>query len=150
MVELFSGEEELWLSICMILLSLICLGFPIAVILERLRDRKLIRWLVEHAEELAEGAEGPGGVVYGFDTELVRYEANLSLVVISTGLQSGFYQRGSNHLIPKTLYTLFTLVFGWWMFDPQLWLQNTAAIANNLSDSNVITVGELFEPEAEE
>ena len=61
----------------MILLGLVALSFPLVMIRERLRDRKLMRWLGENAEGLAEGIEGPGSVVYSFDTVLVRYEANL-------------------------------------------------------------------------
>ena len=34
------------------------------------------------------------------------------------------------------------------MLDAQVILENAAAIANNLGDTNVITVGELFDPES--
>lgn len=138
------------LSLFMILASLIVLGFPLLAVREKLRDRKLLRWLAMHVEELGEGVKGPGGMVYSFDTEFVRYQANLSLVFISTDIQSGFYLRGSNNLVPKTLYTFFTIVFGWWFLDLEVIVDNFAKIGRNLSDSNLITVAELFEIESSE
>jgi len=131
-------------SLTMILASLVVLGFPLLVIREKLRDRKLLRWLSMHVEELGEGVKGPDGMIYSFETEFVCYEANLSLVFISTDIRSGFYLRGSNHLLPKTLYTLFTIVFGWWFLDLGVILDNFAKIGKNLRDSNLITVDELF------
>jgi hypothetical protein len=142
--DYLAGEHGLGIALVMILLGLVPLSFPIIVIRERIRDRRLMRWFVENAEGLVEGVEGPGGVIYSLDTVLVRYKANLSLIALSTGFESGFYVHGKMHLLPKTLYTLFTSVFGWWMFDWQLWIENAAAIVNNLRDADVVTVGELF------
>lgn len=145
--EYLSGREGPGFAIFMSLLGLIGLCFPIIMIRERLRDRNLMRWLGENEEGLVDGVEGPGGVVYRFDSVLVRYEANLSAIVLSSGFESGYYPHGTSHLIPKFTYTLFTALFGWWMADPKLWIENAAAIMDNLRDANVVTVAELFEPE---
>jgi hypothetical protein len=143
--DYLAGKDGLGTTLVMILVGLVPLSFPVLVIRERIRDRKLIRWFAENAEGLVDGIEGPGGVIYSLDTVLVRYKANLSLITLSTGLESGFYVRGKTHVLPKTLYTLFTSVFGWWMFDVQLIIENAAVIVNNLRDADVVTVGELFE-----
>ncbi len=146
--DYFSGKADFGLSLIMLMLGFIGVGFPAVFIREKIRDGRLMRWLAAHADELGDGIEGPGGVIYRPDTVLVRYEANLSAIVVSTGFQSGFYEHGSSHLTPKIFYTLFTALFGWWMVDPKLWLENAAAIINNLRDSNAVTVADLFAPES--
>lgn len=144
LAEISNPELALiWLP--MMLLGSVLFSFPFVVARERIRDRRLLRWLAENQEQLAEGAQGPGGVVYRFDTVLVRYKANLSLLVLATGFDSGFYVHGERHRLPKFLYTLFSLLLGWWSYSWTDWLENLVDVLHNLSDSNVITVAELFE-----
>jgi hypothetical protein len=73
--------------------------------------------------------------------------------VVALKFASGFYLHGPSHRLPKLLYTLFTTVFGWWVLDVQVFIDNLAIIGRNIGDSNQTTVAQLLgleEPAAEE
>ena len=146
------GEGYLY-GLLVVVLSAIPISLPIVVFRERARDKALARFLIENAASLTEGAPGPGGVTYTLDTVLVSYQTRFSVLVLSLKFDSGFYLHGPGHRLPKLLYTLFAALFGWWSYDWQVWIDNLSVIANNLSDSNQVTVAQLLgleEPVAEE
>lgn len=144
--EIFAGE--LFVGFVLILASSIPISLPIVVFRERRRDKRLARFLVENVANLEQGATGPDGVTYTLDTVLVSYETRFSAVVVALKFTSGLYLHGPSHRLPKLLYTLFTTVFGWWVFDLEVFIDNLAIIARNLRDSNQSTVAELLGLEA--
>ena len=149
--EVLAGE--LFVGFVLILLSLIPISLPIVVFRERRRDKALTRFLVENVANLEQGATGPDGVTYTLDTVLVSYETRFSAVVVALKFTSGLYLHGPSHRLPKLLYTLFTTVFGWWVFDLQVFIDNLAIIGRNITDSNRVTVAQLLgfeEPATEE
>jgi hypothetical protein len=138
------AEGELFVGVVLLAASALPISLPIVVFRERRRDKKLVRFLTENVERLAEGATGPDGVTYTLDTVLVTYQVRVSAVVISLKFDSGLYLHGPKHRLPKLLYTLFTVLLGWWVLDLQDWLDNFAIIGKNLGDSNLVTVGQLL------
>lgn len=149
--EVLAGE--LFVGFVLILLSIIPISLPIVVFRERRRDKALTRFLVENVANLEKGATGPDGVTYTLDTVLVSYETRFSAVVVALKFTSGLYLHGPSHRLPKLLYTLFTTVFGWWVFDLEVFIDNLAIIGRNIADSNQVTVAQLLgfeEPATEE
>jgi len=149
--EVFAGE--IFVGFVLILISLIPISLPIVVFRERKRDKALSRFLVDNVVNLEQGATGPDGVTYTLDTVLVSYETRFSAVFVALKFTSGLYLHGQSHRLPKLLYTLFTMVFGWWVLDIEVFIDNLAIIGRNLSDSNKSTVAQLLgfeEPAPEE
>ena len=145
--DVSKGTEEIPVVIIGGLVCLVAISFPILVIVERVRDHRFYRFLEENIDELAEGVTGPDGEVFTLETELVRYEANLNLIVLGACFESGLYRQGKGHRLPKLLYTVFSTLFGWWSTSWQDWIANATSIGHNLASTHHVTIGELFEPE---
>lgn len=141
------------IGLVVIAVSLIPISFPIVVYRERRRDKELTRFLIDNVEHLETGVVGPGGATYTLDTVMVSYRAMLSVVLVSLTTESGLYLHGPTHKLPKTLYTLFTALFGWWSTSWETWVENLGIIGGNLKDSNQLTLRQLLgldEPLTEE
>lgn len=131
-------------GLLLIAVSVIPMSFPIVVYRERRRDKTLTRFLIENLERLEAGVVGPEGAIYTLDTVMVSYQAMFSAVVVSLKSESGLYLHGRSHKLPKTLYTLFTVLFGWWAASWEVWVDNIGIIGKNLKDSNQVTVRQLL------
>lgn len=142
-----AGGDDLAAVLIGALLCLVAISFPVLVVVERVRDHRFYGFLARNLDALAEGVQGPDGEHYSLDTVLTRYEANLSLLVLGASFESGLYRQGKGHRLPKLLYTLFSLLFGWWSPSWQTWLGNATSIGHNLAGTHQVTIRELVAAE---
>jgi hypothetical protein len=117
------------------------------------QTRVFLRWLREHAAEVAAGRAEYAGAPLARETMLVRYRATVSLVLVILHLHSRFYvaaRPGERRpgRATRLAFTLITLLLGWW--TPLLWrgaLHSVRAIRANLAGGVTLSVGELLEQE---
>lgn len=82
---------------------------------EEKKSTDFLKWLVNNALQIKNGAAQYNGKLIKQTTETTQFQACFSFLVLSTKSPSRFFIRGhDNTILMGTIYTIITLIFGWW------------------------------------
>lgn len=101
------------------------------------REGRLIeefdRWLAEHAGTLHDGPAAYEDAQLDLDSSITQFQAQASFLVVTFTVRSRPYVVGHDPLLlPGALYTIYSLVLGWWSF-PWGPIKTVAALVVNCS-----------------
>ena len=110
------------------------------------KTKKFIHWIESEIHNLDNGALNPEGYVVTWDTPLIQYKIAFSIIFATTLIVSSPYLcKYQNSSFSKVIFTLSSIIFGWWFlgFDG---INNTLdSITHNLSSDSCFTLRELIE-----
>ncbi len=89
----------------------------IAIFLKKDKNKSdnFLLWLVNNAAQVRKGTARYEGKLITLATEVTQFQACFSFLIMTTKSPSRFFIKGHDNLIAIGLvYTLVTLVFGWW------------------------------------
>ncbi|MFA4936211.1 MAG: hypothetical protein WC568_10295 [Candidatus Methanoperedens sp.] len=89
----------------------------IAIFLQKEKNKSndFLLWLVNNGANVRNGTARYNGKHITLTTEVTQFQACFSFLILTTKSPSRFFIRGQDNLIAIGLvYTLVTLVFGWW------------------------------------
>lgn len=84
---------------------------------QHIQRKKYFQWLQDNWGLLEKGALHPEGYIVNLDTKFVKYSAVFSIVIASVSFQSrpyAYHHRTAGRA--QLLFTLLSLMFGWWYF----------------------------------
>jgi hypothetical protein len=98
------------------IVGIVLAGFAFAMAQEEKETQEFLAFLVEHEEKLQTGdsVEYRGRAITS-RTEVTQFYACVSFLILSSKIPSRFFIRGSHNTAGIGLiYSMATLVFGWW------------------------------------
>ncbi len=105
-----SGLAIFWLEITVVVGAI-----AIFVYKEEKKSTDFLNWLVNNASQIKNGAAQYKGKLIKPTTEITQFQACFSFLVLTTKSPSRFFIRGhDNTVLMGIIYTIVTLVFGWW------------------------------------
>lgn len=107
-------------------------------------------WLVENKDKILSTGATYKGQPVSKDTILIRYLFVISIAILTFRIPSRFYIRDSESTgFVSFIYTLFTLLFGWWGI-PWGPIYTVQAVIKNLSGGHQYRIATLLEPPEEQ
>jgi Fe-S cluster assembly iron-binding protein IscA len=108
-------------------------------------ETRFLQWLAENEEAIRNGKVSLDGTTITEDTELTRFQAAVSLVVVSFTFRSRYHVVGEMDTVAKGIgFTLFSLLFGWWGV-PWGPIFTVIAVVSNLRGGLKSRVRDLFD-----
>ena len=99
------------------------------------------QWLTANAAKIQAGGASYQGQKVTTDTEVKRFLLTISIVFMTFKIPSRYYfATRDNFLLTQTLYTVASLLFGWWGI-PWGPIYTIQAVAKNLTGGYTTTVG---------
>ncbi|WBW97923.1 hypothetical protein [Oceanirhabdus sp. W0125-5] len=113
-------------------------------LMEERKNDKFTKWLLENYYEIIEGNAEYNGIKIYSDTELKQYHACFSFITLTTKVSSRYFVK-DHHFTPvrNLIYSLATLVFGWWSL-PRGPIYTLECLFKNLFGGTKVTVNELL------
>ena len=114
---------------------------------QQYQRNKFFAWLRANWSAIETGLQHPDGYRIDLDTPLVKYTGVFSAILATVSFESRPFvhaHRGAGRA--QVVFTLLTVVFGWWYFGGLDGVVNTAkALASNLRGKNTFTLRQLLE-----
>lgn len=128
-----------------IILILIGLIPGVLIWLERKRvlaSEDFPKWINENRKKIKQGTASYKGIRVNTETELVRYRACVAIVIVTFSFTSAWQFPGQKRSI-QTLYSLITLLMGWWGI-PWGPIYTVQFLYKNIRGGEVIKLGNLL------
>jgi len=111
---------------------------------EKKQADEFLRWLFAHRADIERGGASYEGIRITPQTDIRQFRATLSFLFFTTSAPSRFLLSGRHSFIRTgLLYTLATLVFGWWGL-PWGPIETVKSITRNLRGGHRITIGDIL------
>lgn len=119
-------------------------AISISVQKEENRSNKFLAWVIENMSSIKGGIARYEGKLITAMTEVVRFEACYSFILFTTKAPSRYFIKGNDNIFAiGFLYTLVTLLLGWWGI-PWGPVYTLKALFTNIRGGHKQTVGEII------
>jgi hypothetical protein len=121
-----------------------CIGVAMRVIAGQAKERRaFLEWLKSKQPEIEKGWAFYNGQKVTLKTEVTQYQACVSLIIMTSRFRSRYVIAGSDGSSLCLIFTVVSLLFGWWGF-PWGFVFTPQAIYRNLRGGYRQTVAELL------
>ncbi|MHB1392353.1 MAG: hypothetical protein ACYCYE_04600 [Clostridia bacterium] len=111
---------------------------------EKKRAEEFAEWIIINKDQVSNNSLDYNGYPIDKETELVQYQACISFLLFTVKVSSRFYVKGSlSSSIAKILYTLATLLLGWWGI-PWGPIYTIQVIIKNITGGNKVKVENMI------
>jgi hypothetical protein len=109
-----------------------------------LKTKEFHLWLKEHWDEISRDGVRLNGTLITPRTQFVQYQACISVLVYSFKLSSEWFVSEQDEIVPKTICTTLSMLFGWWGFPTgPIW--TCQSIFANLRGGSTMNAQELVD-----
>ncbi|MBW6519069.1 MAG: hypothetical protein K0A89_11290 [ANME-2 cluster archaeon] len=110
---------------------------------EDTRSKEFLVWVIENLDTIKNGTAMYKGIHITPQTQVTQFQTCISLIFFTTKSPSRFFINGQgNHIIAGLVFTVFTLLLGWWgiPWGPVYTIQT---VIKNLTGGHKQIIGEM-------